>query len=228
MTRSNPLFSGLDPWFEERGYKRAGRKSLWKKTLPRRIELQVEAEAIPRGETEPMTSVGQRVRLPQFAKIHRAAIEGSSFRGDPGSDTGFVLKPWDLSVDHRLKPDDLSADRPLEIEGSGPKWQAFMDIIGPVLEDNEARLLEHTGDLRPMTHGPYFRLSHSLYAELYLMIHARDFDAARAWIDELDYEAVINPHNLEIERGEMTAEEEYQQARRVFHDYIDAEEAKTT
>ena len=224
--RRKPMFSDLDPWFEERGYKRAGRKSRWKKTLPRRIELQVEAEAIPRGETEPMTSIAQRVRLPQYAKLLRSAMAGSTLNGDPGSDIAFVLKPWDLSANHFLKPDDLSADRPLEIDGSGPKWDAFLETIGPVFEANEAQLLENTDDLRPVMEGPYFSLAYDLYAELILILHAGDFNAARNWIDDLDYKAVLDPYNLTLPPGSMTAEEEYQQARRVFHDYIDTQGAE--
>lgn len=216
MPRRRPLFSDLDPWFEGRGYTRPGRKSRWKKTLTRGIELQVEADAVLRWETEPETSVMQWVGLPQYVPLERAAIAGSSFRGDPGNDAALVLKPR-----------DLAADRPLEIDGSGPKWDAFLPIIGPVLEANEARVRAHADDLRPLTEDPYFALGIGPYSELYLMLHAGDFGTARTWIDQLDYEPAINPHNLKVDPGQMTAEEEYQQARRLFHEYIDTHDPKT-
>ena len=34
MGRAKPMLSELDPWFEERGYKRSGRKTEWKKHCP--------------------------------------------------------------------------------------------------------------------------------------------------------------------------------------------------
>lgn len=37
---------------------------------------------------------------------------------------------------------------------------------------------------------------------------------------------MLDPYNLTLPPGSMTAEEEYEQARRVFHDYIDGEETK--
>ena len=58
------------------------------------------------------------------------------------------------------------------------------------------------------------------------MLHAGDFAAARAWIDSCDYETVLNPDDLSVAPGKLTAKEEYQQARRVFSEYMEAEEAK--
>ena len=59
------------------------------------------------------------------------------------------------------------------------------------------------------------------------MLHAGDFAAARAWLDDFDYEAVLNPRNLPLEPGKLTAEEEYQQACRVFSEYMDSYDMKT-
>ena len=84
MAQDNRLVAGLDPWFEQRGYTRAGRKTEWKKSLPGGIELRTYATLILYGEPEPESSLVQFVRLPRFAKLHRAAIANSSFRGDPG------------------------------------------------------------------------------------------------------------------------------------------------
>ena len=213
--RSAPLVAGLDPWFEQRGYTRAGRKTEWKKNLPGGIELRSEATLILYGEPEPESSLVQFVRLPKFAKLDRAAIANSSFRGDPGGSAGLVLQPR-----VRLKR------QPREIEGVGPKWDAYLAQFGPVIEANEAQLREHAEDLRPVVDGPYFDLAYGPYPELFLMLHAGDFAAARAWLDDCDYEAVLNPRNLPLEPGKLTAKEEYQQARRVFSEYMEAEEAK--
>ena len=157
----------------------------------------------------------QFVRLPKFAKLDRAAIANSSFRGDPGGSAGLVLQPR-----VRLKR------QPREIEGVGPKWDAYLAQFGPVIEANEAQLREHAEDLRPVVDGPYFDLAYGPYPELFLMLHAGDFAAARAWLDDCDYEAVLNPRNLPLEPGKLTAKEEYQQACRVFSEYMEAEEAK--
>ena len=108
----------------------------------------------------------------------------------------------------------------------GPKWEEFLEQFGPVIEANEAQLREHADDLRPVVNGPYFDLAYGPYPELFLMLHAGDFAAARAWLDDCDYEAVLNPRNLAVAPGKLTAEEEYQQARRIFLEYIEAEEAK--
>ena len=116
----------------------------------------------------------------------------------------------------------------MEIAGAGPKWDAFLTEFGPIMEANEAQLREHSDDLRPVAEGPYFDISFGVYPELFLLLHAGDFEAARAWIDNLDYEAVLNPDDLKVMPGKLTAEEEYQQARRVFRDYIDTHKAKTT
>ena len=213
--RSAPLVAGLDPWFEQRGYTRAGRKTEWKKNLPGGIELRSEATLILYGEPEPESSLVQFVRLPKFAKLHKAAIANSSFRGDPRSSAGVVLDP-------RTIPDD----EPREIDGVGPKWEAYLAQFGPVIEANEAQLREHAEDLRPVVDGPYFDLAIGVYRELFLMLHAGDFAAARAWLDDCDYEAVLNPRHLKLRPGKLTAEEEYQQARRVFSEYMEAEEAK--
>ena len=213
--RSAPLVAGLDPWFEQRGYTRAGRKTEWNKTLPGGIELRTYATLSLYGEAEPRSSLEQFVRLPKFAKLHRAAIANSSFRGDPGGGAGHVLRPR-----------DTSRRQPREFEGVGPKWDAYLAQVGPVFEANETQLREHAEDLRPVVDGPYFDLAHGPYPELFLMLHAGDFAAARAWLDDCDYEAVLNPRNLPLEPGKLTAEEEYQQARRVFSEYMEAEEAK--
>ena len=213
--RSAPLVAGLDPWFEERGYKRAGKKTEWKKTLPGGIELRSDATLSLYGETEPRSSLEQFVRLPRFAKLHRAAIANSSFRGDPGSGAGLVLHPR-----------EIVERQPREIDGVGPKWEEFLAQFGPVIEANEAQLREHADDLRPVVDGPYFDLAIGVYRELFLILHAGDFAAARAWLDDCDYEAVLNPRHLKLRPGKLTAEEEYQQACRVFSEYMEAEEAK--
>ena len=217
MGRAKPMLTGLDPWFEERGYKRSGRKTEWKKALSGGMELRSDATVILRGDTDPDTGMVQFVRLPQYAKLQKAAIDQSSFRGDPGSGAGVVLRPRTIPERH-----------PLEIDGAGPKWDAFLNQFGPIMEANEAQLREHYDDLRPVAEGPYFDIAFGVYRELFLLLHAGDFEAARAWIDNLDYEAVLNPHDLKVIPGRLTAEEEYQQARRVFHDYIDTHKAKTT
>ncbi|WP_168160144.1 hypothetical protein, partial [Corynebacterium sp. HMSC29G08] len=90
----------------------------------------------------------QFVRLPKFAKLDRAAIANSSFRGDPGGSAGLVLRPR-----VRLKR------QPREIDGVGPKWEEFLAQFGPVIEANEAQLREHAEDLRPVVDGPYFDLA---------------------------------------------------------------------
>ena len=215
MTQGNRLVAGLDPWFEQRGYTRAGRKTDWKKSLPGGIELISEADFSFYGDTDPLSSLVQFVRLPKFAKLHRAAIANSSFRGDPRSSAGVVLDP-------RTIPDD----EPREIDGVGPKWEAYLAQFGPVIEANEAQLCEHAEDLRPVVDGPYFDLAIGVYRELFLMLHAGDFAAARAWLDDCDYEALLNPRHLKTQPGKLTAEEEYQQACRVFSEYMEAEEAK--
>ena len=215
MAQDNRLVAGLDPWFEQRGYTRAGRKTEWKKSLPGGIELRSEATLILYGEPEPESSLVQFVRLPRFAKLHRAAIANSSFRGDPGGSAGLVLRPR-----VRLKR------QPREIDGVGPKWDAYLAQFGPVIEANEAQLREHAEDLRPVVDGPYFDLAYGAYPELFLMLHAGDFAAARAWLDDCDYEAVLNPDDIPLEPGKLTAEEEHQQACRVFSEYMEAEEAK--
>ena len=215
MAQDNRLVAGLDPWFEQRGYTRAGRKTEWKKSLPGGIELRSEATLILYGEPEPESSLVQFVRLPRFAKLHRAAIANSSFRGDPGGSAGLVLRPR-----VRLKR------QPREIDGVGPKWDAYLAQFGPVIEANEAQLREHAEDLRPVVDGPYFDLAYGPYPELFLMLHAGDFAAARAWLDDCDYEAVLNPDDIPLEPGKLTAEEEHQQACRVFSEYMEAEEAK--
>ena len=213
--RSAPLVAGLDPWFEQRGYTRAGRKTEWKKNLPGGIELRSEATLILYGEPEPESSLVQFVRLPKFAKLERAAIANSSFRGDPRGSAGLVLQPR-----VRLKR------QPREIDGVGPKWDAYLAQVGPVIEANEAQLREHAEDLRPVVDGPYFDLAYGPYPELFVMLHAGDFAAARAWLDDCDYETVLNPQHIKTQPGKLTAEEEYQQARRVFSEYMEAEEAK--
>ena len=213
--RSAPLVAGLDPWFEQRGYTRSGRKTEWKKSLPGGIELRSDATLSLYGEAEPRSSLEQFVRLPKFAKLHRAAIANSSFRGDPGGGAGHVLHPR-----------EIVERQPREFEGVGPKWDAYLAQVGPVFEANETQLREHAEDLRPVVDGPYFDLAYGPYPELFLMLHAGDFAAARAWLDDCDYEAVLNPRNLPLEPGKLTAEEEYQQARRVFSEYMEAEEAK--
>ena len=215
MAQGNRLVAGLDPWFEQRGYTRAGRKTDWKKSLPGGIELLCEADFSFYGDTDPESSLVQFVRLPRFAKLHRAAIANSSFRGDPRGSAGLVLHP-------RIIPDD----EPREIDGVGPKWDAYLAQFGPVIEANEVQLRGHADDLRPVVDGPYFDLAYGPYPELFLMLHAGDFAAARAWLDDCDYEAVLNPRNLAVAPGKLTAEEEYQQARRIFLEYIEAEEAK--
>jgi|GEM_PF-2561798 len=217
MGRAKPLLSELDPWFEERGYKRLGRKTEWKKVLPGGIELRSECDVILRGEGEPDTMMIQFVCLPQYAKLQKAAIEQSSFRGDPGSSAGLLLDP-------RILPDY----QPLEIDGAGPKWDAFLTEFGPIIEANEAQLREHYEDLLPVADGPYFEIATGVYPELFLLLHAGDFEAARDWIDNLDYEPALNPGKLNVRAGKLTAEEEYQQARKVFHVYIDTQETKTT
>ena len=214
MAQGNRLVAGLDPWFEQRGYTRAGRKTEWKKSLPGGIELRTYATLILYGEPEPESSLVQFVRLPRFAKLHRAAIANSSFRGDPGGGGG------------ALRPRAKAVRQPREIEGVGPKWDAYLAQVGPVIEANEAQLREHAEDLRPVVDGPYFDLAYGPYPELFLILHAGDFAAARAWLDDCDYEAVLNPRNLPLEPGKLTAEEEYQQACRVFSEYMEAEEAK--
>ena len=159
----------------------------------------------------------QFVCLPQYAKLQKAAIEQSSFRGDPGSSAGRLLRP-------RIFPDY----QPLEIDGAGPQWDAFLTEFGPTIEANEAQLREHYDDLRPAAEGPYFDIAFGVYPELFLLLHAGDYEAARTWIDNLDYQAALNPGKLNVRAGKLTAEEEYQQARRIFHDYIDTHKAKTT
>ena len=215
MTQGNRLVAGLDPWFAQRGYKRPGRKTEWKKTLQGGIELRSDATLILYGEPEPESSLVQFVRLPRFAKLERAAIANSSFRGDPGSGAGLVLHPRVL-----LKR------QPREIDGVGPKWDEYLAQFGPVIEANETQLRDHADDLRPVMGGPYFELAYGPYPELFLMLHAGDFGAARTWLKHLDYETVLNPRNLDVEPGKLTAEEEYQQACKVFSEYMDTEEAK--
>ena len=214
--RSAPLVAGLDPWFEQRGYTRAGRKTDWKKNLPGGIELLSEADFSFYGDTDPESSLVQFVRLPRFAKLERAAIANSSFRGDPGSGAGLVLHPR-----------EMEERQPREIDGVGPKWEEFLAQFGPVFEANEAQLREHAEDLRPVAYGPYFDLAYGPYPELFLILHAADFAAARAWLDDCDYEAVLNPDDLPVAPGKLTAEEEYQQACRVFYDYMDSHDMKT-
>ena len=215
MTQGNRLVAGLDPWFEQRGYKRSGRKTEWKKALPGGIELRSDATLLLYGEPEPDSSLVQFVRLPRFAKLHKAAIANSSFRGDPGSGAGLVLHP-------RV----IVERQPREIDGVGPKWDAYLAQFGPIIEANEAQLRDHADDLRPVLDGPYFELAIGVYRELFLMLHAGDFDAARTWLKHLDYETVLNPEDLDVEPGKLTAEEEYQQACKVFSEYMDTEEAK--
>ena len=215
MAQDNRLVAGLDPWFEQRGHKRAGRKTEWKKNLPGGIEIHSYVDLRLYGDEELDASIVQFVRLPRFAKLHRAAIANSSFRGDPGGGAGHVLRPR-----------DTSRRQPREFEGVGPKWDAYLAQVGPVIEANEAQLREHAEDLRPVVDGPYFDLAYGPYPELFLILHAGDFAAARAWLDDCDYEAVLNPRNLPLEPGKLTAEEEYQQACRVFSEYMEAEEAK--
>ena len=125
-----------------------------------------------------------------------------------------------------LRPRAKAVRQPREIEGVGPKWDAYLAQVGPVFEANEAQLREHAEDLRPVVDGPYFDLAYGPYPELFLMLHAGDFAAARAWLDDCDYETVLNPDDLPVAPGKLTAEEEYQQARRVFSEYMEAEEAK--
>ena len=213
--RNTPLVAGLDPWFAQRGYMRSGRKTEWKKTLPGGIELHIYATLLLYGEPEPESSLVQFVRLPRFAKLHRAAIANSSFRGDPGTGAGGILRP-------RAKAER----QPREIDGVGPKWDAYLAQFEPIIEANEAQLRDHADDLRPVIGGPYFDLAYGPYPELFLMLHAGDFDAARTWLKHLDYETVLNPEDLDVEPGKLTAEEEYQQACKVFSEYMDTEEAK--
>ena len=215
MPQDNRLVAGLDPWFEQRGYTRAGRKTEWKKSLPGGVELRTYATLSLYGESEPRSSLVQFVRLPKFVKLEKMAVANSSFRGDPGGSAGGVLRPR-----------EMEERQPREIEGVGPKWDAYLAQFGPVIEANEAQLCEHAEDLRPVVDGPYFDLAYGAYPELFLMLHAGDFAAARAWLDDCDYEAVLNPQNLAVEPGKLTAEEEYQQACRVFSEYMEAEEAK--
>ena len=140
--RSAPLVAGLDPWFEQRGYTRAGRKTEWNKTLPGGIELRTYATLSLYGEAEPRSSLVQFVRLPKFAKLDRAAIANSSFHGDPGTGAGLVLQPR-----VRLKR------QPREIDGVGPKWDAYLAQFGPVIEANEAQLREHADVRLPLFSG---------------------------------------------------------------------------
>ena len=213
--RSAPLVAGLDPWFEERGYKRAGRKTEWKKNLPGGIEIHSYVDLRLYGDEELDASIVQFVRIPKFAKLERAAIANSSFHGDPGGGAGHVLHPR-----------EIVERQPREFEGVGPKWEAYLAQVGPVFEANEAQLREHAEDLRPVVDGPYFDLAIGVYRELFLILHAGDFAAARAWLDDCDYEAVLNPQHIKTQPGKLTAEEEYQQACRVFSEYMEAEEAK--
>ena len=169
------------------------------KALPGGIELRSDATLILRGDTDPDTGMVQFVRLPKYAKLNKAAIEESSFRGDPGSGAGLVLRP-------RIIPKRY----PMEIVGAGPKWDVFLNEFGPIMEANEAQLREHSDDLRPVAEGPYFEIATGVYPELFLLLHAGDFEAARAWIDNLDYEAALNPGKLNVRAGKLTAEEEYQ------------------
>ena len=115
MAQGNRLVAGLDPWFEQRGYTRSGRKTMWKKSLPDGIELRSDADLSFYGDTDPESSLVQFVRLPRFAKLEKAAVANSSFRGDPGTGAGLVLHP-------RI----FTGDEPREIDGVGPKWDAYL------------------------------------------------------------------------------------------------------
>ncbi|WP_210386157.1 hypothetical protein, partial [Corynebacterium sp. HMSC29G08] len=103
-----------------RGLNSAGINAREEKRCGRRrclggIELRSDADLSFYGDTDPESSLVQFVRLPRFAKLEKAAVANSSFRGDPGSGAGLVLHP-------RI----LTGDEPREIEGVGPKWEELL------------------------------------------------------------------------------------------------------
>ena len=217
-------FDFLDPWFEERGFKRfkSGEPEYRKEVKPGVIlQLTIGVNTLGRLEDYGV-SIGYDVCLKPLVSLHRKLAAGTTrFEKLYPEVAGYVIvgvKDVEEALPWHLK------EYSVEKHEIGPMWREVLDTIEPDLVELERQLvdaptMQAVGDL------PNWRIKWDLYGPILVALFDGDAGRAVELVDELT-EREVNPNGNKTKEGRLTPAEEIKRAKILVREYIDKNKNK--
>lgn len=211
------LFTNVDSWFNERGYIRKGtRNPHWIKELGPDLEFVLSSDPIKISKDMYETRVLFWARFPKLDALDSALHLKNTKMGTP---TG-IAKSIGLMV-ASLQGAWSDGYQPLEASGTGPNWDAFLSQLDSALPEIEAELTIDPDFRHNVETSKYWKVSQNhRFAEMFILLHFKEWDKAQHMLDTTDWRKVINPQNIADMPNKPTTDEDVRNVTEQLANYI--------